>query len=363
MKERRIVIAGYYGFGNAGDEAILTATVHALRSLRPSWRLSVLSANPALTARNHPVEAIFRFNLPKVAKALLEADLFMFGGGSLLQDTTSLRSLWYYLTMLNLPLLAHKQVMVYANGFGPVTSSLGRWGCRHTLNRVGVITLRDNDSKHELQTLGVNRPPMKVTADPAFLLRPTPKEAVDECFTRENLTADRGWLMVSVRDWPGLNMEKLAAILDDVSRQLGLDILFVPMHGESDRTYSHRVAGHMKGASHVLSGEYGPEELLGIIGRARLVLGMRMHAIIFAAVAGVPAVGISYDPKVTSLLGDLQLPVAGHAHRLCFESITHEIGSVLSRHTEICGQLALIVEEKRQLALENIQHAVALIET
>ena len=362
MVEPRITIAGYYGFGNAGDEAILTATVNAFHHLRPNWHLTVLSANPALTAEIHQVEAIPRFNLARVARELLKTDLFLFGGGSLLQDTTSLRSLLYYLTMLNLPLLANRQVMVYANGFGPVRSPLGRWGCRHTLNRVPVITLRDGDSQQELLTLGVTRPRLQVTADPAFLLTPKDGEETKALLQKEGLAPEQDWLMVAVRDWPGLDTERLSAALDGFARDSGLSVLFVPMHGEADRAYSHRVAQAMKQDACILQGEYQPEELLGVMGSAQLVLGMRMHAIIFAAVAGVPAAGISYDPKVTSLLKELKLPILGQVDELHPERMVDQMSTLLRRRAEVSQRLRITVEKKRQQALDNIQRALALVE-
>ena len=118
----KIVISGYYGFANAGDEAMLTAIIKALRSTEKSVDLTVLSGNPEATAAKHRVSSIYRFNPLEIFKSLYDCELLLSGGGSLLQDVTSKRSLLYYLSIIALGIILKKKVMLFAQGIGPIHS-------------------------------------------------------------------------------------------------------------------------------------------------------------------------------------------------------------------------------------------------
>ena len=122
----KIVISGYYGFANAGDEAMLTAIIKALRSTEKTVELTVISGNPPATAARHKVNSLHRFSFCKIFAALMDCDLLLSGGGSLLQDVTSKRSLLYYLFILALGLLLKKKVMLFGQGIGPIHNRLMR---------------------------------------------------------------------------------------------------------------------------------------------------------------------------------------------------------------------------------------------
>src|SRR5690606_31940136 len=174
----KIVISGYYGFGNAGDEAILEAMVRDLRALAPGARLVVLSADPAATAARCGVEAVPRTHLPSVLGALRGADLFISGGGSLLQDATSWRSVPYYAGLMRLARWMGVPVFVYAQGIGPLRRPWLRRLAARVLNGAAEVTVRDRLSYEMLLELGVNPAAVTITADPVFALAPGAPEPV-----------------------------------------------------------------------------------------------------------------------------------------------------------------------------------------
>lgn len=139
----RIVISGYYGFANAGDEAMLAAIIKALRSTEDALELTVISGNPQVTAAQYGVTSIHRFNPLEIISSLRGCDLLLSGGGSLLQDVTSKRSLLYYLSILGLGLLLGKKVMLFAQGIGPIHSGLLRKLTKVVCSHVNLITVRD----------------------------------------------------------------------------------------------------------------------------------------------------------------------------------------------------------------------------
>lgn len=356
----RIVVAGYYGHDNAGDEAIAEAVVHALRSLAPDAHITVMSGNPERTRARLGVEAAHRFSPRQVLAALARCHLLVFGGGSLLQDVTSFRSLLYYQALLALALLLGRPVAIYANGLGPIRSRLGRLFTGFLLRRARLVSLRDRDSWEEARRLGVRD--AVLTADPAFLLSPSPAEELAAIRRAEGWdTLPRPRVGVAPRPWPASPrfVGELAAALDTLARQ-GITVVFLPMQYPQDMTAIAQVRAAMREPSCVLTGRYTPGQLLALAGELDLVIGMRLHALIFAVAAGVPVVGVSYDPKVESFLAEVGCPQAGTPSHLDAGRLVELARKVLSDgdlHRSI-GQKATLL---RDLAWENARATVQLL--
>ena len=151
MAKYNIVISGYYGFHNAGDEAMLLAILQALRKTFDAPSITVISGNPSDTARTFGVKAVPRFGILPILSSLFRTDLLISGGGSLLQDVTSWKSMIYYLTIIIVGVLFRKQVFLYSQGIGPVRYRIIRIILKHVLNHVDAITVRDSESKGFLQ--------------------------------------------------------------------------------------------------------------------------------------------------------------------------------------------------------------------
>lgn len=354
------MVAGYYGYDNAGDEAIAEAVVYALRSLVPDVHITVLSAQPARTLARLSVEAVHRFSPRAVLGALARCHLLIFGGGSLLQDVTSFRSLLYYQSIFALALMLGKPVAVYANGLGPIRSRLGRFLTAGLLSRARLVSLRDRHSWEEALRLGARDP--LLTADPAFLLSPAPAEEVAEIRKHE------GWdglphplVGVAPRPWPASPrfVTEIARALDSLARD-GATVVFIPMQYPQDMGMIEQVRAAMQEPSCVLTGRYGPRQLLALTGELDLVIGMRLHALIFAIAAGVPVVGISYDPKVDSFLAEVGCPRAGTPSDLNGDKLLE-----VSRRVLADGNLRESVRQKaavlHDLAWENARATVALL--
>ena len=228
---KRIVVSGYYGAKNAGDEAMLAAMLEVLGDLDPELHITVISADPEDTERRHGVHAVGALDAGKIFSAVRRADLLISGGGSLLQNVTSRRSLYYYMAVILLALLLGRRVMLYAQGVGPVT---GRFACRCMRwlgNRVSLITVRDEGSMAELRRLGITRPPMECTADPVLGIRPVGREAGRAILAQYGADGAKPVIGVSVRDWQGWQHYKeiLAEISDAIVRELDARVVFLPM--------------------------------------------------------------------------------------------------------------------------------------
>ena len=196
----KLLLSGYYGFGNLGDEAILASTVEAIGRRAPGVDISVLSANPSETSVSHGIKAFNRMSPGGVVSAIRASDLVVFGGGSLLQDATSFRSLSYYIAFIYLTKVLGKPLVVYANGIGPLRSALGKRLTRAALLTAREITLRDPESESVLRQLGVGiDAKVTVTADPAFLLTPAPPTRTREILASHGLDQERDIVWLALR--------------------------------------------------------------------------------------------------------------------------------------------------------------------
>lgn len=314
---KKVVISGYYGFNNAGDEAILESMVDTLRSLAAkqgeSLHFTVLSATPAATAASLAVNAVSRTSLPAVVRAILAADVLISGGGGLLQDRTGRGlSIPYYLGLVLLACLLGKKTIFYAQGIGPITKKYNRFLTRLIVNRVSLIGVRDEVSRKELLQLGVTRQPPVLTVDPAFLLEPADPNQRVAALTAA-LPAGKRVLGIALRSWPQAeaSLPAMAAAADCLAKELVAVTVLVPMHYPGDLAMAEKLAALMKSQTVILREPLRPRELLAVFHCFSLVLAMRLHALIFAALVAVPLLGISYDRKVDLFLERLGLESAG----------------------------------------------------
>lgn len=306
-KPHQVVVSGYYGFSNAGDEAMLAAMIEALTDIEPDIRIVVLSGNPENTRQRHGVDAVYRLNYPEIIRVLRESDLLISGGGSLLQDVTSDRSLYYYLSIMMLAKKLGKPVMLYAQGIGPVRGTLAKGAMRYIGNMVDLITVRDEGSLGELSRLKVTKPPVYVTADPVLGMHQVDRQIGRNILKGTGISQATPLVGISVREWQDLEhyKEVLARAADRIISELKAQVVFIPMQCPEDFKAAELIAAKCREKVTVLSEQYTTTELLSLVGNLDLLIGIRLHALIFAAVMHVPLIGISYDPKIDRFLSIL----------------------------------------------------------
>ncbi|MFJ7934358.1 polysaccharide pyruvyl transferase CsaB [Sporosarcina sp. NPDC096371] len=307
----KIVLSGFYGLGNTGDEAILKAIVDNLREDLDNPDITVFSLSPEQTAKEYGVKSVYRGwrhgNKEKV-KALRQADLLISGGGGLLQDTYPTKFLFgplpYYLLIVFLAKLCGTKVMFFSQGIGPVTSKWGKFLMRLFANMADFVTVRDQYSKDYLLSLGVKRPETVVTADIVFAFKPDEDHVA---YASLGLKGDERLVAVAPRPWfdhEDEYIEKLAWVLDELIEQRGVMPVFVPMEPPYDTNVSKKVMAKMRFAdkTRLLGESFTPNEFYNFIAKTDLTIALRLHALIFAALSNVPHIGLSYDQKVESFL-------------------------------------------------------------
>lgn len=369
IPEVQVAVSGYYGCGNAGDEAVLAGIREAfLRQAGSRVRLVVFSQDPAATLQMHGLPAVERMSLSALRSTLKQSDLLISGGGSLLQDTTSMRSLLYYLWVVRLAYAQRVPVMFYAQGLGPFRRPLSRALVRLVANRADYITVRDAPSLRLLNTLGVHHPPIEQTADPAFALSPSASEAVDALCRAENIPCDEPLIGVALRPWGGSGESPLSAyaqLLLDLQRRTGRRIVLLPMQVPGDVVFAETVAELTgdPGAFPVVRSVYPPAVLLGLVARMQAVVAMRLHTLIFAARAAVPPFALSYDPKVENLMRGLDLADSlEHWRGFDPAEVGERVAALLAERPARVTSLRARTADLERLALRNADCALALLE-
>jgi len=310
----KIMISGYYGFNNTGDEAILKSMVRAFKEKIPQIKIVVLSHSPLQTSQTYQIKAINRLHLIDIMRCLRDTNLFISGGGGLIQDSTGKGwSILYYLGLILVAKIVKVPVMIYAQGIGPVNKRINKKLIKWILNKVDLITVRDNSSKELLENLGVSGPSIYVNSDPVFLLK---KKNINHViniypYIRELINPDvRPLIGVSVREYKsnGSDSKRIfAQAADYLIENYQAKIIFLPFQFDEDVHISEKILSLMKNQADVLKTKLEPEELLSLISQLSLVVGVRLHSIIFSSMANIPFVALNYDPKVKYFVEDLGL--------------------------------------------------------
>lgn len=346
----RLLISGYYGFDNLGDEAILAALLQELSARHPDWTTVILSDKPATTEATYGVPAAARDSLLELWEEMGRADLFVSGGGGLLQNVTSQLSLVYYLSLFELARLRGTPYVLIGQGLGPFFGPGVGPALRRNLNRAQAIVLRDSDSLRIAQGTGLNRALLHRAADLALLLRPAPAENVDALLVALGLAPEEPLLGITLRGWGGKEpWGAVVELCDHFQESLGVRCLLLPFQPE-DRPLAWRIASACVREPLVLDAPLSPGEMLGLIGRLDLLVTMRLHGLIFAAAQTIPALGLAYDPKVYAFAqeaGQQVLPldqVTGQRLRVMVEEAWDQREEGRSERAEALKRLRQLAE-------------------
>ncbi|MFC1767183.1 polysaccharide pyruvyl transferase CsaB [Candidatus Margulisiibacteriota bacterium] len=308
----KILLAGYFGCGNLGDEAILEALIAGIKKYIPDPQITVLSGNPEETAECYDVVAFDRTNLRSFRRNLKNCDVFILGGGGILQDITSSKSLYYYLYLVRTAKRYKKKVVLLGHSLGPIKRKFNRFLVKRTLKDIDLLTIRDEISAKEVKKLSLKPKEAFLASDISFLLSLPERSETDKLFELEGIKHCRRHLIgVALREKPGYAskhwINKIAEALDKISEK-NCQIVFLTFHYPDDLEITGKVMKKMKSPAHLIMRRCRPTDMLGIISRMDVLIGMRLHSVIFSTLAATPMIGLSYDPKVSSFLSSIKFP-------------------------------------------------------
>ncbi|MCI8478142.1 MAG: polysaccharide pyruvyl transferase CsaB [Oscillospiraceae bacterium] len=359
-----VLVCGAYGRGNAGDDAILEAIVTELRQVDPDLPIWVLSRSPESTRLTYRVNSIYTFSFLRFLLRMGKTKLYINGGGSLMQDVTSHRSLWFYLFTISAAKIRGNQVLMYGCGIGPISSEANRQRASKVLQRrVDAITLRDTNSAEELKDMGVTAPEILLSADPTVTLPAAPAQVIDGVLESQGLDPAGRYIGFALRPWP--HFEEKAEIFgqaaDYAFERYGLIPVFLPIERRLDIVAAQKAVAGMKHPFYILPETGNSKFTIGLFARMQVVVSMRLHALVFAAGQGVPLVGVVYDQKISSFLSYIGQDLYTDLEHLTLEGLCRHIDAAYAR----IGDEAFLsggVSRLRQIERRNMETAKRLLE-
>lgn len=296
MGQIRAVLCGYYGQGNAGDEALLASL---LQMLPENVTPIVLSGTPEATRIRYGVASYSRKTFPQLWQALRQSDVFIWGGGSLIQDATSAFSPLYYVGLMGFAQQRRLKTIAWAQGIGPLKGQLTRFVARKAFAGCTSVSVRDRASAALLADWDIS---CTIAPDPVWALEATPVKGLWD------LPAPR--VAVTLRSHPQLTPARVANLtraLIDFQKATQTCILLVPFQPAQDLAIAQQIQPQLKGPNQIFCLE-DPRELKGLFQGVEMAIGMRFHSLIMAAAWECRCFALSYDPKVTQLMQDLSIP-------------------------------------------------------
>ncbi|WP_145051516.1 polysaccharide pyruvyl transferase CsaB [Paenibacillus xylanexedens] len=384
---QKLVISGYYGFRNSGDEAVLKSILTALEeeSHRSGVNIEpiVLSGDPESTTSMYGVRSVHRMKFKEVREAIKESDGLISGGGSLLQDATGLKSIPYYLGVIKLAQWMKKPTFIYAQGIGPVNRKIFNPMIRSVFKACKYVSVRDEQSAELLRQLGLQWNQIHVVPDPVMRLPLPENGSTAKSVVAESTRKSSGKegspghnnspgntklpvIGISVRFWESDRKEltAIAAGLKKLCMHKAVHLRFMPFHLPKDEEASRFVMELLgdvssKGSEVSITDNLtDPQLMLQEVSQCDIVIGMRLHSLIYAASQYVPPVGISYDPKIDQFMLRLNSDPVGSTSTLDADQLAKHVSKLLDQRSQWLKEHEELITELKQEARVPAQQII-----
>ncbi len=342
---KKILLAGYYGFGNLGDEAILEVAIKQILEITDIKNITVLSGNKNATKKKYNIDTIDRYNVLSIVSKLMKSDALVFGGGSLLQDITSKRSIYYYLFLIRLAKIMNNKVIMLSQGIGPIVNENSKKAMKGTLGLVDYITVRDKHSKDFLEGMGMDTNKISLSTDPVINLR-----AVENYVSRHS---GRKKVCFSLRNWKNAEVSQKISLLTERLINDNIECYFIPFYYNEDLELIDEVEKSIGDKAVYYKEKLTTDQAFDIIKGMDVLVGVRLHSLIFAAAANVPFAAVSYDHKVDHFVNSVNMKVACRIDNIDVDLLYNEIIEKINNEDEEKKKLSKSVEELRELTKIN----------
>ncbi len=349
---KKVVVSGYYGFNNIGDDAMIET--FSKYFLENDIDATFLSKNPLQTKEKYKVKSVSRDSIIEIIKTIKQSDMLLSGGGTLLQDITKVISIWYYLLIILIGLMFKKEVYIIFQGIGPINNKFNIWITKKILKKVNYIILRDQKAFDEMKRLGFDTSKTIVTTDVVFAMQMPTVENNTQLIKKymPDFNNENRYIGVSLRPWKEYgDTNKFANLLDKISEKYNAKIIFFPFHKTQDYDFSIKVQENMKTKSYIIFDDFLPSQLAGMMSLMYLNIGVRLHSLVFSVIGKVPVAGISYDPKVDGFLKEFNLEPVCKYTDINVDEVIKNIDKELNKN--IVEEITKKVDENKVL-VKNI---------
>lgn len=360
---KKLVISGYHGFGNTGDEAILKAMLIEFNKMDRDIDLTVLSQHPEETSRNFQVKAVDRSSIFKVVKTIFSSDILISGGGSLLQESTGRLSIYYYLFIYFIAMIFRKKIIVFSHGIGPIYRKRSKLLIKYVFNRVACISVRDKHSKRELVDYGVIADKIEVTADPVMSFK---KVGIDRGHQLFEVYGAYDASLPTVGF--AVKSSKIKYVVDDFVEVIDrlktkdCNIVLIPFHFKEDMVLINEIVSKSKHEIIAIDQKHVVEDVFSMVESMDVLVGVRLHALIFAAVSETPSVGITYDPKIDAFLESIDESAVCSIDSIDIDQVEKAINDRLENKLIIQDRLKLNVFKLKVLLTKFNSSIEAMID-
>ena len=356
---KRLVLAGYFGRDNLGDDAIMLAFTRSLADY--NYDFSIICGSPRKLSGTYGLSGVSHLDFKAIQATIESCDALVFPGGSIFQDVTSVRSVAYYANLVRSAKRAGKKVVMLAQGVGPLDRFLGKRLAASAFDAADAIVVRDKGSAATLKSLGVRATP-QLSADMAFLLAQPESEKGKAGFGFGDMKA----VGVSVRPVRKMRDKAIVALFAKLVKLLSENRygpVMLEMDRELDRPLMIQIAKLHGGKVPDLKGLAHPADLQRRLARMQAVIGMRLHAGILAATVGVPAFMVSYDPKIQVFSNAMGFPAPPNVREATAESLFSDFQTFIKSKDQWAESVRKSAESLAQQAERNIEVLVHTVGT
>ena len=337
MKRIKVLVVGYYGSDNIGDEILLKATINLLRKTYDNPEITAITYSVKNTEKNHGINGISRNKYFQIIKGIKGVDLVVGGGGSMLQNITSNRSLMYYLAILSLAKIFGKKVVLLGNGIGPLRGKLFIKLTMRILSSLDAIVLRDEESYNYLKSYNLEN--IYLGNDLAFTLD------VDKSIKEEQRK-----IVINLRKW-FYNDEFISTIKKFIEylSDKGYQVVLLPFQRGNDDVILKSIEKDLNSSNVIFIDGNDYNKIMNEIASCKLFIGMRLHGLIFSSIFNKPFIGLSYDPKVSIFAKKVGQIYFDELNNLTLDSLVEGFNKVQSN-----------IDEYREILVRNVEEILAL---
>ncbi len=317
---KKVLVSGYLGFNNFGDEAIFYALAEHLKN--SNVEISALSNNPKETSEKYNVKTYYFKNLKTIIKAIRSNDILISGGGSLLQDKTSNFSLYYYLFIVIIAKLFFKKVIIFAQGFEPLKNKFNELILKLILKTTDFITVRDEKSKQYLKKLGIDS---ILLTDPIYSI-----------IDKTEISNNKEGLIVQLRKTKHINNAFIKNLANQISKNFNEKISVLSLQDSMDLDICKELQNELKtlNIESVLIEHKTIKETIDIINKAEFMISTRLHGAIVSNALKTKTFTLNYDEKLKTLSDEFLLPNI-NLDSFSYERLNEKLDDFFNTKTEI----------------------------